>query len=55
MTDILAVIEAVRAYKSQNSISLGKEIETFKYTSNQDLSQYEDFLARALRVGKLIK
>jgi valyl-tRNA synthetase len=55
MTDILAVVEAVRAYKSQNSISLGKEIETFKYTSTQDLSPYENFLTKALRVGKLIK
>jgi valyl-tRNA synthetase len=55
MTDILAVVEAVRAYKSQNSISLGKEIETFTYTSTQDLSNYENFLAKALRVGKLMK
>lgn len=55
MTDILAVVEAVRAYKSQNSISLGKEIETFTYTSTQDLSPYENFLAKALRVGKFIK
>jgi valyl-tRNA synthetase len=55
MTDILAVIESVRAYKSQNSISLGKEIETYTYTSTQDLSQYEDFLAKALRVGKLMR
>lgn len=55
MIDILAVVESVRAYKSQNSISLGKEIETFTYTSTQDLSPYENFLSKALRVGKLIK
>lgn len=55
MIDILAVVESVRAYKSQNSISLGKEIENFKYTSTQDLSPYENFLSKALRVGKLIK
>lgn len=55
MTDILSVVEAVRTYKSQNSISLGKEIETFHYISHQDLSPYENFLAKALRVGKLVK
>ena len=55
MTDILAVVEAVRAYKSQNSISLGKEIESFNYTSTQDISPYEVFLTKALRVGKFIK
>jgi valyl-tRNA synthetase len=55
MTDILAVVESVRAYKSQNSISLGKEIESFTYTSTQDISTYENFLAKALRVGKLMK
>jgi valyl-tRNA synthetase len=53
--DILSVVEAVRAYKSQNSISLGKEIESFEYTSTQDISQYELFLTKALRVGKFIK
>lgn len=53
--DILSVVEAVRAYKSQNSISLGKEIESFTYTSTQDISQYEIFLTKALRVGKFIK
>ena len=55
MTDILSVVEAVRTYKSQNSISLGKEIETFSYISSQDLSPYENFLAKALRVAKLVK
>lgn len=55
MTDILSVVEAVRAYKSQNSISLGKEIESFEYTSTQDISEYKVFLTKALRVGKLIK
>jgi valyl-tRNA synthetase len=55
MTDILSIVEAVRAYKSQNSISLGKEIESFTYTSTQDLSPYEIFLTKALRVGKLVK
>lgn len=55
ITDILSVVEAVRAYKSQNSISLGKEIESFTYTSTQDISQFELFLTKALRVGKLIR
>jgi valyl-tRNA synthetase len=53
MTDILSVTEAVRAYKSQNSISLGKEIESFEYTSTEDISQYEVFLTKALRVTTL--
>jgi valyl-tRNA synthetase len=53
MTDILSVTEAVRAYKSQNSISLGKEIESFEYTSTEDISQYEVFLTKALRVTSL--
>jgi valyl-tRNA synthetase len=48
--EVLKVVEAVRGYKSQNGISLGKEIETYTYQGPEFLKQYKLFLEKSLRV-----
>ena len=53
--ELFRIIEAVRAYKSQNAISLGKEIEEFTYTSSQDLTPYHQFLEKSLRVAHIVQ
>jgi len=52
---VLKVVEEVRRYKSENNISLGKEIESYKTSSKIDLKKYGKFLEKALRVTKLEK
>ncbi|MFH2104861.1 MAG: class I tRNA ligase family protein, partial [Parcubacteria group bacterium] len=51
----LDTINDIRKYKSDNQISLGKEIDEFA-VKNKDLSEkYFDFIEKATRVKKLIK
>jgi len=50
---VLKIVEEVRKYKSENSISLGKEINEFKTSSKLD-KKYMDFLIKALRVKRFI-
>ncbi|MFB6225388.1 MAG: hypothetical protein ABEI13_02930, partial [Candidatus Paceibacteria bacterium] len=47
---VLDAIEAVRRYKSENEISLGKEIEEFTYDGPEVLEQYKAFIENAVRV-----
>ncbi|MCL4387241.1 MAG: valine--tRNA ligase [Patescibacteria group bacterium] len=49
---VLSVIDAVRAYKTQNGISLGKEIEGF--TTNKKLtSEEKEFIQKTQRVKRI--
>jgi len=50
---VLEAIEAVRRYKSQNEIPLGKELEEFSYEGPDVLRRYKPFIERAVRVKTL--
>ena len=51
--EVLKFVEQIRAFKSQNSISLGKNIESFEIESNINLSDYKEFFEKALRVDEV--
>lgn len=51
---VLEVINAIRKFKSESNISLGKEIDEFKISSQISLEKYGDFISRAARVKKLV-
>ncbi|MBD3300154.1 MAG: valine--tRNA ligase [Candidatus Moranbacteria bacterium] len=50
----IAAIDEIRAYKSRNGISLGKEIEEYQLKTKVDLKKYKEFIKGAIKVKKLI-
>ena len=51
--EVLKFVEKIRAFKSQNAISLGKNIESFEIESKINLSEYKEFFEKALRVDEV--
>jgi len=49
----IKAIDEIRKYKSENKISLGKEIEEYKLKTEVDLDKYGDFIGKAIRVKNL--
>ena len=52
-TGVLEIINAIRKYKSEQNISLGKEIDEFKTSSQIDLEKYKDFIKQVGKVKNL--
>ena len=50
---VLEVINAIRKFKSESNISLGKEIDEFRISSEINLEKYGDFIQQSARVKKL--
>ena len=48
-------IDEIRKYKSENKISLGKEIEEYKLKTDIDLEKYKEFIQKAIKVKRIIK
>lgn len=51
---VLEVINAIRKFKSESNISLGREIDEFQISPEISLKKYGDFIRRAARVKKLV-
>ncbi len=51
--DAIKSIEEIRKYKSENNISLGKELEEYQLKTKVDLEKYRDFIEKAIKVKKL--
>lgn len=51
---VLEAIGRIRKYKSENNISLGKEIDEFQISPEISLEKYGNFIQRATRVKKLV-
>jgi len=50
----IEAINEIRKYKSENNISLGKELDEFKLTTKIDRDKYSDFVKGAIKVKNLI-
>lgn len=49
----IEAIDEIRKYKSENNISLGKELEEFVLNTKVDLQKYGEFIKKAIRVNSL--
>ena len=49
----IEAIDEIRKYKSENKISLGKEIDEYKLKTNVDLNKYKEFIQKAIKVKKI--
>jgi len=49
----IKAIEEIRKYKSENKISLGKEIEEYHLQTKVNLEKYGQFIKKAIRVKNL--
>jgi len=49
----IEAIDEIRKYKSENNISLGKELESYKLNTKVNLQKYWNFIQKAIRVLNL--
>jgi valyl-tRNA synthetase len=49
----IKAVDEIRKYKSENKISLGKEIEEYELKTKADLDKYGEFIKRAIKVKNL--
>ena len=49
--EALSAIFEIRKYKSENNISLGKEIESYKLKTKVNLEKYGEFIKKTIRVN----
>ncbi|MDD3292940.1 MAG: valine--tRNA ligase [Candidatus Pacebacteria bacterium] len=49
----IEAIDEIRKYKSENKISLGKEIEEYKIKTSVDLNKYKEFIQKAIKVKEI--
>lgn len=49
----IEAINEIRKYKSEQGISLGKELDFYKLKTKVDLTKYGEFISKAIRVTKL--
>ncbi|KKT26085.1 MAG: Valine-tRNA ligase [Parcubacteria group bacterium GW2011_GWA2_43_9b] len=52
-SEAIEAIDEIRKYKSENNISLGKEIEDYKLKTKVNIEKYGDFIKKAIRVKKI--
>lgn len=52
-SEALEAIFEIRKYKSENNISLGKEISDYQLKTKVDLEKYGDFIKKSIRVANL--
>lgn len=50
----IEAIDEIRKYKSENKISLGKELEEYKLNTKVDLSKYKEFIQKAIKVKNIL-
>ena len=50
----IEAVDEIRAYKSKEGISLGKEVNEYKLKTKVDLDKYKDFIKNAIKV-KILK
>lgn len=51
--EAIKAIDEIRKYKSENKISLGKELEEYKLQTKVDLNKYKEFIQKAIKVKEL--
>lgn len=51
--EAIEAIDEIRKYKSENKISLGKELEEYKLKTNVNLEKYKEFIEKAIKVKNL--
>ncbi len=49
----IEAIDEIRKYKSENKISLGKELDEYKLKTEVDLDKYKEFIQKAIKVKEL--
>jgi len=52
-SEAITAIDEIRKYKSENNISLGKELDDFKLKTKVDLDKYGKFIKKAIRVKEI--
>lgn len=51
--EAITVIDEIRKHKSENNISLGKELDEYKLKTKVDLDKYGEFIKKAIRVKEI--
>ncbi|MFH1286171.1 MAG: valine--tRNA ligase, partial [Candidatus Magasanikbacteria bacterium] len=51
--EAITAINEIRKYKSENNISLGKELDEYKLKTKVDLDKYGEFVKKAIRVKEI--
>jgi valyl-tRNA synthetase len=49
----IEAIDEIRKYKSENKISLGKELDEYKLNTKVNLIKYKEFIQKAIKVKKI--
>lgn len=49
----ISAIDEIRKYKSEQGMSLGKELDEYKLQTEVDISKYGDFIQKSIRVGRV--
>lgn len=52
--EAIKAVDEIRKYKSENKISLGKELEEYKLKTKVDLKKYKEFIEKAIKVKNLL-